>query len=159
MNTDEREELTPLQAAMIEHDDDMARLDRNTSAAVRSDKEQTKPAEQQLDFWLNNYWPDWRKGNQDSVELMRAAWLAAMRLARFNELALKGAIDYTVEVETSISGAATRMREACVDAIKNLSTTRWVRMSGDEEASASDFQRDAIVALESLTLDQVEKKQ
>lgn len=98
--------LTPLQAAMIEHDDDMARLDRNTSSPVRPDEEQAKPAEQQFEFWLNNYWPDWRKVNQDSVELMRAAWLAAMRLAKFNELALKGAINYTRELEEKLFAAA-----------------------------------------------------
>ena len=35
-------------------------------------------AEAQFEAWLNRYWPDWRKASQDTVELMQAAWIAAI---------------------------------------------------------------------------------
>lgn len=154
--SDERE-LTALQAAMIEHDDDMARLDRNTLTPTHPD---------QFEFWLNNYWPDWRKGNQDFVELMRAAWMAAMRLANFNELALKGAVDYTLELETTTNAAATRMREKCVEKVKQMRDDWYERMEQADEDSAvymvmssRSYGADKIItALESLTLDNGERE-
>lgn len=60
-------------------------------------------SEKQFYFWLNNHWPDWSKSenHQGAIELMRDAWSAALRLARFDTLAHKGALNYIVELEKS----------------------------------------------------------